>query len=331
MNWIPAVMEAVGRFQFAPKLGARKLVLQRIASYADWDGRGAAPAVTTTVAQYAGVQERAALEHVRALRAGGYIKPTGLNPIEGGRYTVIYAVALTEATRLLWQAEAEGSFDTWSEEMLPAHTDRGVSEINSEPPVRVCIRPNYQTQTTELLRSSVRACGAEEGTAMAGAPGFERDDEKPSWKPPADDGAHLGRTGYVATSETDPGRQKGAQRRGAHTAGGRLASHWSFRRAEVDWKIPHSRQNCVTDFARHLRDTGVSEEIFMQMIDAWWADPGFRQGLDPARSAHAAFLYRDWKNVLARVERQHNPVTDADYRGGDELTTEWNLEDYARD
>lgn len=310
--WDGRVMDAVAAFQFPSRQAGRKYVLESLASYAAYEdgvGRGACPAVESTVARHASVGWRQAQRHVAALRLSGHIKAVGLNPIGDGRFTVIYDLALDDAQRLLWQAEADGSFDTWSEELLPVIGD-GVENGHIDlPPVTGDVRPNYNFKTPEVLRTSDRAGGAiDQGSPMPGA-GFEREDEgrKPRPKVYVDSGDEIQPLGYLETPKPDPGPQKGAQRRGG--AHGELAAHFVARQMEVN---PNKRSNisqCAQMIGKKLKLTGVDPTIVERMIDAYWDDPRVRANHRPTQFPHLHFLNVVWEDLLLRVQRSSTTET----------------------
>lgn len=86
----------------------RKLVLHGYANHAHKDGT-AAWASTSTIAEYAECDERTVSRHIGALLADGFIREGDQRLVEflpADKRPIVYDLAMTEATRLRWQAEA---------------------------------------------------------------------------------------------------------------------------------------------------------------------------------------------------------------------------------
>lgn len=311
--WDHRVMNAVAALPVKPPTAAMRNALTYIAAHADFaDGVGqmARPSVEATIAPQVPCSVRHAWRLVRALRAGGWIKAVGLWPIEGGRYNVIYSVALDDAQRLVWQAEIEGTFDAWSDEMLPVLHVRGESGHSANPPDMGVMRPTTSTsKPTAVLRTAGAACGVAEVTIVQENPVLaigkieENDpDDNPRRKRSAPDDGPSGGVGRLDPAEAAPVAQKGAQRRRGGIQG-ELAAHFIARQMQVN---PNKRSNiadCAQLIAKQLKKTGVDPKTVERMIDAYWDDPRVRSNLRPTQYPHLHFINVVWEDLLLRVER----------------------------
>lgn len=298
--WDARVMDAVGAFQFPARQAGRKAVLMALAAHADFTdrvGKGACPAVESTVAKLANVDWRQAQRHVAALRLSGHIKAVGLNPIEGGRYTVVYEVALDDAQRLLWQAEAEGSFATWSDEMLPVIGDGGQFGHILRPPVTDDVRPTTSNHLQEL-RSCTRAFGTGSEENRMPAPGFEEDtSDKRQQRPSAPDDGPSGGVGRLDSADASDVAQKATQ--------GLKAVSDEFRRRleQHDLVLQHDTKKFLMVVGKRRREQGLTVETVAAMVALFFDDPSFLARHDRRRSHAWQYFLDRWSDLHQRVSQ----------------------------
>lgn len=109
----------------------RKMVLIGYANHAHRDGRHAW-ASKDTIAEYAECSNRTVRRHVEALVAEGWMREGDQNQVihlRADRRPVVYDLAMNEATRLAWQAEAKAG----RPDSLSPRTDQGTAVTTGQP------------------------------------------------------------------------------------------------------------------------------------------------------------------------------------------------------
>lgn len=276
---------AVCAFDIQPP--TRKFLLLLIASRADESGRGAWPAVTTTIATLVGIKPRQAMEHVAALRRDGYLLETDRRPVPGGREVVEYSVAMDEETRQAWAA-------THAVERMCA-------------PER--IRPTSQNQVQELRSCTAAGGGGVTTPTCQEVHVSEMDDagyRNPLAPPPGRQaragragrqGADDGLTGADAAQEamrTIPGPQNGTQ--------GLKAVSDEFRRRvrEINPVLQHNGQVFMTIAGKRRREQGLSVETVAAMADLFFTDPSY---MARAKDHPYRYFFQKWAELHERVQR----------------------------